>query len=247
MSQPQLKKVIVALDNMDREQILSWMDRAQGDISFAKIGLEAFCRYGRVFLETLKQKYDLRLFLDLKLHDIPNTVSKTILGLEGLPVDFLTIHLTGGESMIKAALEAQKKALPQTQILGVSYLTSLDNKDFKQIWGIEQEKISQQFNRLFELAHTSKIHGLVCSAQEAKALRDYEKTNDLSPLQLVCPGIRFQDEIDQNLNLGDQKRVLSPHQAFELGVDYLVIGRSLTQAKDLQKRFVELREVEKNI
>lgn len=247
MSQQHLKKVIVALDNMDRDQILAWMEQAKADVGFAKIGLEAFCRYGRDLLETLREKYQLRLFLDLKLHDIPNTVSKTIQGLEGLPIDFLTVHLTGGESMLTAALKAQKKALPQTQLLGVSYLTSLDNKDFKQIWGVEQNDISQQFKRLFELAHTSKIHGLVCSAREAKALREYEKATSQKALQLVCPGIRFQDEIDDDINLGDQKRVLSPLEAFKLGVDYLVMGRSLTQAPDLQKRLTQLHDVEKNI
>lgn len=243
----QLKKVIVALDNMSEDQVHTWMQQAQTDVTFVKIGLEVFCRYGRSFIENLLQKYQCRLFLDLKLHDIPNTVSKSILGLEGLPIDFLTVHLTGGEAMLKAAREAQEKALPQTKLLGVSYLTSLDDQDFQQVWGLEKEQIPRQFERLFHLAHTTQTHGLVCSAKEARALRDYEKKNSLAPLLLVCPGIRFQDEIDNSQNLGDQKRVYSPEQAFNLGVDYLVMGRSLTQAHDLKQRFNQLREVEKNI
>lgn len=247
MNQQQLKKIIVALDNMERKQILEWMELGKEDINFIKIGLEVFCRYGREFIEMLSQKFRARVFLDLKLHDIPNTVSQTILALEGLPIDFLTVHLSGGEAMLTAALVAQQKALPQTQLLGVSYLTSLDHKDFKQIWGTEKEHISHQFTRLFELAHKSHIHGLVCSAQEAQALRLFENKNSLPSLQLVCPGIRFQDEIDNRSNLSDQKRVLSPQQAFQLGVDYLVMGRSLTQAKNLQKRFLQLHEMEKNI
>jgi orotidine-5'-phosphate decarboxylase len=247
MSELQLKKVIVALDNMDETQIHDWMNKATPDVSFVKIGLEAYCRYGRSLIESLMKTYELKIFLDLKLHDIPNTVSKTISALKGLPIDFLTVHLTGGEQMLVAALDAQKKALPHTQLLGVSYLTSLDGHDFEQIWGIDEATIPKQFERLFNLAHRSKIHGLVCSAQEAKTLRHFEVENSLSPLQLVCPGIRFEDEIKKNTNLGDQKRVLSPQEAFSLDVDYLVMGRSLTQTKNLRQRLDELHHVEKNI
>jgi orotidine-5'-phosphate decarboxylase len=247
MTKLKLKKIIVALDNMNETQIYDWMNKATPDVNFVKIGLEAYCRYGRSLIETLKETYGLKIFLDLKLHDIPNTVSKTISAFEGLPIDFLTVHLTGGEEMLSAALNAQKKSLPRTKLLGVSYLTSLGGDDFEQIWGVDKDSIPKQFGRLFNLAHQSKIHGLVCSAQEAKALRDFESKNSLSPLQLVCPGIRFSDEIKNSINIGDQKRVLSPQQAFDLDVDYLVIGRSLTQSQDLRHRLDELHNVEKNI
>lgn len=242
-----LKNIIVALDNMDKTEILEWMEKAKEDISFIKLGLEVFYRYGRSFVEDLLKRHQVKLFLDLKLHDIPNTVSKSILSLEGLPIDFLTLHLTGGEQMLKAACQAQKKALPQTKLLGVSYLTSLDDNDFFQIWGVEHQQIPRQFERLFDLAHKTQIQGLVCSAREASALRDYEKLNALNPLQLVCPGIRFADEIKMSQNMGDQKRVYSPRQAFDSGADYLVMGRSLTQTPQLEERLKQLYLVEKNI
>lgn len=242
-----VNSVIVALDNMNREEIENFLTQTKGQLPFIKIGLETFCRYGRSFIKEIAERFETRIFLDLKLHDIPNTVAKSIHALKGLPIEFLTIHLSGGQEMIKQALKAQRESLPNAKLLGVSYLTSLDGDDFLQIWGVDNQNISQQFKRLFELAHQTQIQGLVCSAQEADLLRSYELEKGLSPLLLVCPGIRFQDEIDQRQNLGDQKRVLSPQKAFEKKIDYLVMGRSLTQAKNLAQRLDELLELQQKI
>lgn len=225
-----MKKVIVALDNMDQEQVISFLSQADGRLSFVKIGLENYLRYGQDFVKKIANDYQLKVFLDLKLHDIPNTIAKAISALEGLPIEFLTLHLTGGREMLISAVEAKCKYLPDCQLLGVSYLTSLDEHDFKEIWNTDRADINEQFNRLFHLAHDTGIDGVVSSPTEVDLLKGVSKD-----LVSVTPGIRFSDEI-KSRQLGDQKRVLDPVAAFEKGADFLVMGRSLTQATNLQER-----------
>lgn len=243
VDQNALSRVIVALDNMSATQIRSFLKQTQGRLSFVKIGLETFCRYGRDFVTEIKDDYHCDIFLDLKLHDIPNTVAKAVNALEGLPVKFLTVHLSGGIKMLEQALEQQKLSLPKTQLLGVSYLTSLDEADFQNIWGIESAQISGQFEKLFRLAHQTNLGGIVCSPHEAKILRELEKSTQAPRQLLVCPGVRFQDEIDSGTGLQDQKRILSPSEALAQGIDYLVMGRPLTQAKNLEQRLDQLAAI----
>lgn len=240
VNQNALSRIIVALDNMSATQIRSFLKQSQGQLNFVKIGLESFCRYGRDFVTELAQDFQCDIFLDLKLHDIPNTVGKAISALEGLPIRFLTLHLSGGTQMLKEAIEQQKTCLPDCQLLGVSYLTSLDQTDFQEIWGVGQEEIQTQFERLFSLAHQTQLGGIVCSPHEAKILRQLETASKANRQLLVCPGVRFQDEIDSGTGLQDQKRILSPQMAFQQGIDYLVMGRPLTQAKNLEARLQEL-------
>lgn len=238
-----LSRLIVALDNMNASQIKHFLDQGQGEIGFVKIGLEAFCRSGRDFVSEIAEDYQVKIFLDLKLHDIPNTVAKAVAALEGLPIEFLTVHLSGGKNMLEQALKEQRETLPNCQLLGVSYLTSLDDVDFQEIWGKSAMQMPEQFERLFRLALQTELGGIVCSPHEAQALRNFERQHQAKRQTLVCPGIRFQDEIEAGVGLQDQKRVLSPEAAFKQGIDYLVMGRPLTQAKNLSERLKTLKNL----
>jgi len=240
-----LNKIIVALDNMKLEEAQSFLSKLQKEVPnempMAKIGLEMFLKHGPQLVRDIHEKYKTPIFLDLKLHDIPNTVHKAILSLEGLPVKFLTIHLSGGKKMIEKAIEAQKIALPNTDLLGVSFLTSLGTEDFDQIWGVNPEEVPAAFVRLINLALESDLAGVVSSVNEVKLIKTLENRSNKSLIK-VTPGIRFEDEIKDG-QLGDQKRVASPSEAFKTGSSYLVIGRSLTQSNSLDKRMDELRQL----
>lgn len=233
-----LERTILALDNMSEEEIQNFLKIHESQIPTLKIGLELFCKHGPDVVRRIQHSHGKNIFLDLKLHDIPNTVFKSVKSLSGLPIEFLTIHLSGGEEMIRQALEAAKEYLPNTKLLGVSYLTSLGNSDFDQNWGINEASIEDQFKRLFTLAAKTRIHGIVCSPHEAKVLKSIS-----SEVITVCPGIRFQDEIDAG-NTQDQKRVLSPHDAMKSGTDYMVIGRSLTKSDRFAERINYLESIQ---
>ncbi len=230
-----MKSIYVALDNMSKEDIYAFLERSNNEIVCVKIGLELFNLYGRDFVEEIYNKYKVDIFLDLKLHDIPNTVSKAIRSLKGLPIKFLTLHLSGGINMLKASVEARNQFLPECKLLGVSILTSLDQKDIEKIWGISDN--NKLFSNLFQLAHESQVDGVVCSPNELMILNGLN-LNLLS----MCPGIRFDDEIKE-ANFGDQKRVLSPEKALEKGASFLVMGRSLTQSKVLTERIQLLKSM----
>jgi orotidine-5'-phosphate decarboxylase len=226
-----LSRTIVALDNMSEQDVQKSLKLLQGQLPWFKIGLEQYCRSGRQWLQQLMKEYPFELFLDLKLHDIPNTVARAIEALEGLPVKMLTVHLSGGKNMLEAALEAQSKHLPDCLLLGVSYLTSLDDRDFYALQGLSPEQVPKAFDRLFEVGTSAGMKGFVCSAFEASRLKN------LNPeATSVCPGIRFADEITGANLLHDQKRVATPEWALQNGADYLVMGRSLTQTDRLNER-----------
>lgn len=233
-----INQIIVALDNMDKKEIYDLLDSCNS-FSFIKIGLEQFYKYGSEFPKDLVAKYNKKLFLDLKLHDIPNTVGKAIRSLSTLPIQFLTIHLSGGREMITAAIKEAQNSLPNTQLLGVTHLTSLGEKDFQDLWNYDAKSIEQSFIRLFKLAEETKIHGIVLSAKD---LDLFNKHISNSNLVKVCPGIRFQDEIDSG-KIQDQKRIESPQTALSKGASYLVMGRSITKASNLAQRVSELENM----
>ncbi|PIP96505.1 MAG: orotidine-5'-phosphate decarboxylase [Bdellovibrio sp. CG12_big_fil_rev_8_21_14_0_65_39_13] len=223
--------VIVALDNMTKEQALAFSSLKENTIPTVKIGLELFNHYGP---EVIKEIYALskkEIFLDLKLHDIPNTVEKAILGLDGLPIKFLTVHLSGGHEMLVRAKAALEKINPQATLLGVSILTSLGAEDINEMSG---QDFNSAFQRLLNLAKRAGVSGLVSSAQELPFIADWEAAQNYK-FTKVCPGIRFSDESSD-----DQKRVLTPQEAFKAGANYLVMGRSLTRAKNLAERISNL-------
>ncbi len=226
------QKVIVALDQMNSEEIDVFLNKPENTLPFVKIGLELFLKYGPDFVKKIHDNYQKEIFLDLKLHDIPVTVSRAIHSLKNLPIKFLTLHLSGGEEMLKTAMTEARLSLPDCHILGVSFLTSLTAEDLKLMYGINNS--DEAFLRLFNLANSSQIDGVVSSAHEVKLLKSH-----FPNLKAVIPGIRFEDEINSK-NVQDQKRVATPKQAIELGADYLVMGRSLTKANNLKQRIDQL-------
>lgn len=232
------QKVMVALDNMDRPTMECFLGTLPDECPWVKVGLEQYLSHGKDLINFIHERYKKEIFLDLKLHDIPNTVAKALKGLRDLPVSFITVHLSGGKAMLEAAQEVRNEYLPKTNILGVSFLTSLDQADLNQLFGIEEEAVNNSFKRLFNLALETGTQGIVCSPFEIKTVQECEKSHGKELIK-VTPGIRFKDEIEGG-NVGDQKRVLNPHEAFKKGSDYLVMGRSLTQAKDLPARIAEL-------
>ena len=227
-----LAKTIVALDQMDLNEINLFLSLPLNNLPTVKIGLELFLKHGPDLIHKIHHDFNKKIFLDLKLHDIPVTVARAIHSLKNLPIDFLTVHLSGGEEMLKAAVSEARISIPHCKILGVSFLTSLEENDLFSIFGVTN--IDEAFLRLFQLANQSKVHGVVCSPHEITLLK---KT--FPHLLAITPGIRFSDEIkDQNTQ--DQKRVATPSDALHLGADFLVIGRSLTKAMDLGLRLKEL-------
>jgi orotidine-5'-phosphate decarboxylase len=236
-----MEKVFCALDNMTKDEVLSFIEKSNGKLKNIKVGMELYYAEGPKFLQELQENYDLKIFLDLKLHDIPNTVAKAISSLKDLPVHFLTIHTSGGTQMIKAAIESARKNLPSAKILGVSYLTSLAPHDLKEMWGIEESEIPKAFERFFKVGIEAGIDGFILSPLELNILSCVEKEMKTNVLK-VTPGIRFADEIASG-QTQDQKRVLSPEEAIANGADYLVMGRSLSQANDLMARINEIESI----
>ncbi|MBI2522079.1 MAG: orotidine-5'-phosphate decarboxylase [Bdellovibrio sp.] len=234
-----LDRTFVALDNMSLQDVRVFLKK-NPEILNVKIGLELFLAHGPLVVTTLRSEFKTlqKIFLDLKLHDIPQTVKKAISALKDLPIDFLTLHLTGGREMLLAAREAQQAWLKTTQLLGVSFLTSLDQQDFREIWGIEENEIAFAFQRLFSLALDVNIPGLILSPLELQQISAMEKST-AKKLIKITPGIRFHED-QQKQKTHDQKRMATFEQAFTAGADYVVIGRSLTACEDIKTRLKAL-------
>ena len=174
-----------------------------------KFGLEFLnSKNGRIFLSKVKKKI---IFADLKLHDIPNTCVSTIKAIKDLKVNYLTIHISSGLEALKAA----KKVSGKIKLIGVTVLTSLDNKALREI-GFNKN-VKKIVLHQAKLANKAKLDAIVCSAQEVKIVRKIFKK------EIITPGIRFTSKIN------DQKRVLTPREAYANGADWLVIGRDLTK------------------
>ncbi len=214
-------EIIVALDVASASEIPPLLDLLPDEIKIYKIGLELFCAEGPSVVELVRNR-DKEVFLDLKLHDIPRTVERAVKRVAELGVKLLTVHTSGGRTMLdyaaQAALDAGDKA---PAIIGVTTLTSLNEDDFADL-GIERT-IQDQALCLGRLAMQAGIDGLVSSVWEAAALR---KDLGQNPL-LVTPGIRMSSDA-----VGDQKRVATPADAVHAGSNYLVVGRSILAAED---------------
>ena len=219
--------IICAIDTPDIARAKELCHLLQGHVGAVKLGLEFFSAHGPAGVREVLPE-GMPLFLDLKYHDIPNTVSKAIRALKGLPVWMVTIHTSGGVKMMQAAAEAADWLAEQGQvrpnILGVTVLTSMDKADLKEI-GIKTD-VAKQVKHLAVLAADHGLDGLVCSPLEIDLLRK-TPSKAKKEMLLVVPGIR-PEGFDKN----DQKRVMTPKQALEAGADYLVIGRPITQAED---------------
>jgi orotidine-5'-phosphate decarboxylase len=223
------QKIILALDTPSSSQAASWLAELFPPLTHAKIGLELFTRQGPEIFHKLK-KDDVEFFLDLKLHDIPHTISRTITSLSHLPIKFLTVHATGGLSMLKAACEAAQGT--KMQLLAVTILTSLDQEQAASIFH-RISSISDQVLRLAEIAAKAGITGFVCSPQEIIPLRSALG----SSFTLITPGIRPRFSNKQS---DDQQRTLTAKEALAAGADYLVIGRPITHAPSPQDALARL-------
>jgi orotidine-5'-phosphate decarboxylase len=212
-------KLIVALDFPDSVQAFALVDRLEGRCRWFKVGLELYLAAGNSVVETLKRR-DFSVFLDLKLHDIPNTVAGAVRSVAGLGADLLTIHASGGPAMLAAAAETAAGLSVAPRLLAVTVLTSMDAAQLMAT-GISASPAEQAL-RLAKVAHASGIHGLVCSPEEASQMR-----LALPDSMLVTPGIR-----PAGVAVGDQKRIATPAAALAAGADYLVVGRPITQAED---------------
>ena len=214
-------ELILALDLPDRDAVTPMLRKLHGSLSWVKIGLQMFTAYGPDYVKTVADE-GFKVFLDLKLHDIPNTVAKAVESLSALPIDMLTIHTSGGSEMMARAKQAQENTKPDLLLLGVTVLTSMDEVGLREI-GVAANS-PDQVTRLGKLAAQSGLTGLVCSPLEVSNLR-----RELSAdIQLVTPGIRpaGQSGVD------DQKRVMTPSEAAKAGSTHIVVGRPILQAPD---------------
>ena len=208
--------IIVAIDENNFKKASELINRLDPKKCMIKIGSVAFNSIGHEIIYYAADQ-GFKIFLDLKLHDIPNTVKKSIQGLALLPIKMLTIHTSGGKDMMMAAMEAVSGT--QIKVIGVSALTSLSDDEIDRIY---QRTSLEQVNAMLDLAESAGIDGIVCSPHELKLVKKR------GTLLSITPGIRLQDSND------DQKRVMTPKEAINLGADYLVIGRPITQSDDIQ-------------
>ena len=216
------KTIIVAVDETQLENFQNVVDSLDSDLCMIKVGSVSFNALGHQSISYASNK-GFKIFLDLKLHDIPNTVKKSIKGLVSLPIDMMTIHTSGGLEMMKAA----KKAVDGTdiKIFGVTALTSLSDEDTSLIF---KRTAAEQVNTMLDLAEQAGIDGVVCSPHELSIVTKRES------LLSITPGIRLKDSND------DQNRVMTPKDALKQGANFLVIGRPITEAKNIKEALLEI-------
>ena len=212
-------RIIVAIDTFDLKQANVILDQLDPELCMVKIGSVVFNALGKSFLKHVSYK-GFKIFLDLKLHDIPNTVHETILGFRDCKVDMLTVHLSGGEDMLKKAMLAGKSI--NAQVIGVSILTSLQEEDSLALFN---NNLEDQISNLFKIAVKANIDGIVCSPHELGIANTILGSHS----KKITPGIRDIKVED------DQARTMSAKQAIEMGSTFLVIGRPITQAEDINK------------
>lgn len=217
------KRILVALDYPTAEQAMAMAQQLDPEVCRVKVGKELFTRCGPAIVESL-HGLGFELFLDLKFHDIPNTVAKACAAAAELGVWMVNVHASGGRRMMEAAREAVEKsssADQRTKLIAVTVLTSMERSDLQEI-GLDIDPL-EQVKRLAALTERSGLDGVVCSAQEAAALR----TQAGDGFELITPGIR-----PANAEKGDQRRVMTPAEAIAAGSTYLVVGRPITGAVD---------------
>lgn len=220
------KKIIVAIDNNNFDNILKIIKELKEEAYAFKLGYEFFFNFG---IEGYKKiaKNNIKIFLDLKLHDIPNTVKNGIAAISDLNPYFTTIHISGGDKMHYSANISKGK----TKILGVSILTSLDSKQIKKYYF--NDNVETIISNFAKYALNNNLDGIVCSPKEIKVI----KKTTLNKLLIITPGIRPSKYNDQN---DDQKRTMTPKEAIQAGADYLVIGRPITKSKNPLEELINI-------
>jgi orotidine-5'-phosphate decarboxylase len=213
-------RVIVALDYPQQQQALDLVGHLDPALCRLKVGKEMFTRLGPAFVEQLQQRgYD--VFLDLKFHDIPNTVAAACDAAADLGVWMINLHASGGRKMMETARTRLECHTHRPLLVAVTLLTSLGREDIKEL-GLSGEVV-EQVVRLARLTHESGLDGVVCSPREASELRHMLGERFL----LVTPGVR-----PQNASANDQRRIMTPSDAIMAGASYLVVGRPVTMAQD---------------
>ena len=221
------RKIIVALDSDDLNKTIKLVKSLKKEVYAFKIGYQFFFNFG---LTGYKKIYSIcpKIFLDLKLHDIPNTVQKGLKALIKIKPIFTTIHISGGDEMMKST----RIKGGETKILGVSILTSMDKKLIKKYYN--ETDVSNLVKKFARFAKKNKLDGVVCSPKEIKYIRREIGKNFI----IVTPGIRINNKIKSD----DQKRVETPKKALDQGANYLVIGRPITMSKDPLKTLKEINK-----
>ena len=214
--------IIVAVDEKSLKKANELIDNLDPKKCMLKIGSVAFNSIGKEIIYSAADK-NFDIFLDLKLHDIPNTVKKSIEGISVLPISMLTIHTSGGIEMMMAAMEAVSGT--KIKVIGVTTLTSLNDNDANDIF---KRTTFDQVKKMLDLAELTGIDGVVCSPHEL------ELVNKRKSLLSITPGIRINSLDD------DQKRIMTPKEAIDLGADYLVIGRPITASDNIGKSLEEI-------
>ncbi len=216
------RDVIIACDFSSAEDTLGFLDKFQEEKPFVKIGMELYYAAGPAIVKELKKRGH-KIFLDLKLHDIPNTVKKAMHVLSGLDVDICNVHAAGTGRMMSAALEgATRDDGTRPLVIAVTQLTSTDQETMEKDILIH-EPIDQVVMKYAKTTKEAGLDGIVCSPLEAGKVHETCGADFIT----VTPGVRFADG-----DIGDQKRVMTPAQAKEIGSDYIVVGRPITQAAD---------------
>jgi orotidine-5'-phosphate decarboxylase len=229
-------KLIFALDAASMEEALSWVELLSGHVGMFKVGKELFTAVGPEIIESIKQKGQ-KVFLDLKFHDIPNTVARAAEAAVKADVDMFNVHAMGGSKMIQETVSAawtcaDKLCKPRPIILAVTVLTSLNNDDLAEI-GFEKST-NELVMHLAEMAQKAGASGVVSSAQDIAALR----ANLDDKFVIVTPGIRgVREEVKD-----DQKRTLSAYEAIKAGADYIVVGRPIRQAQNPLKACLQINQ-----
>ena len=214
------KKIIFALDVHGLDDIDRWAELLADNVGMFKVGKELFTSCGPAAVKAV-QRHGGRVFLDLKYHDIPNTVASACKSAAALGVWMINVHASGGRTMMQAAREALAGLSRPPELIAVTVLTSLSAEDLRETGQMEAPRVLVE--RLAKLAAASGMDGVVCSAQEASLLR-----RACGPaFCLVTPGIRLADAAQD-----DQKRIVTPQKAIADGADYLVVGRPITRAAD---------------
>ena len=224
-------KIIVAIDTHSEERLNFLINELKDQASFVKIGMELFYTYGPDIIKKFKD-LGFKIFLDLKLHDIPQTVHNSCKTLSKLNIDILNIHAAGGMNMMRQALSGYREFNENGKLIAVTQLTSTDQETLNTQIGIPGE-LNEAVIHYAKLTQQAGLNGVVCSAKEIQIVKE----NCGLDFLCVTPGIRPKGSVAH-----DQKRILTPFEAVQLGVDHMVIGRAITQAVSPRESFITILE-----
>ena len=226
------KDVIIALDFPTLEKTLEFLDKLEGEKLFVKVGMELYLQNGPKVLNEIKRRGH-KIFLDLKLHDIPNTVYGAAKGLAQFDVEILTVHAAGGKEMLAAAKRGIIEGGANTKVIAITQLTSTSEEQMREEQNI-QTSIEESVLRYAKVAKESGIDGVVSSVLETKKIREQSGADFL----IINPGIRLLED-----EKGDQKRVATPIDANRDGASYIVVGRSITKNENPVTRYKMIKEM----